>query len=155
MCLPTCSCCITSSDTALMTSPLAHSRLIWKLGGCNSITEIILAMDSANEKRHYIVLPPLIGRARTQNAGWQRWHLVPGSLRKSQCCNSCQVIRPERCGRNFKSKICKLIIENSSRGTCREIAFRWMPQNFTIGEVNIGSGNCLVSSAISHNLGQC
>ena len=31
---------------------------------------IILGMGSANERRHYMVTPPLIGRAHTQNDPW-------------------------------------------------------------------------------------
>ena len=41
----------------------------------------------------------------------------------------------------------KLIIQNSSLGTCCDVAVRWLPQNLTnAGEDNIGSGNGLVSS---------
>ena len=36
---------------------------------------IILVMGSANERRRYIVTPPLIGWARTQNEPWHIWQL--------------------------------------------------------------------------------
>ena len=41
-----------------------------KNGEAANITKIILGMGSANERRRYIVTPPLIDWAHTQNDPW-------------------------------------------------------------------------------------
>ena len=62
----------------------------------------------------------------------------------------------ERCGSDFKSTLFKIIIQNSSLGTCCEIALRKMPQNLT--NENQCSYNGLLPSLLlktSHYLSQC
>ena len=59
-----------------------------------------------------------------------------------QCVNS---LATGRCGSDFEILISQLLL-NSSLGTC-EVAFRWMPQNFTNEKsIIIDSGNGLVPS---------
>ena len=52
-------------------------NLSWPLAD----TDIILVMGSANERRRYIVMLPLIGPARTQN-GYGRVHSRQGNVRE-------------------------------------------------------------------------
>ena len=68
---------------------------------------------------------------------------------------SADLLAPGRFSSDFKSIIFKLIIQDSTLGTCCENALRWMWQNLTKTEVNIGSCNGLVPhQAASHYLSQ-
>ena len=69
--------------------------------------------------------------------------LLPFEVTRPQWVNS---LAHGKCGCDFKNIIFKLIKQNSCMGICCKIAFRWMPQNLGLSEVNICSGNGLVSS---------
>ena len=60
-----------------------------------------------------------------------------------------------RCGSNFKSVICKLILENSSLDTRYEITLRWMAQDLTIGKSTLIQVIGLFHQAAKHFLIQC
>ena len=63
-------------------------------------------------------------------------------------------LSPVRCGRNFKSTIFKLIIQNSSFGTHCEIALKWMPQNLTSNMATLVQVMVWCHQATSHYLSQ-
>ena len=57
-------------------------------------------------------------------------------------------LAPGRCGSNFKSVIFEHKLRVKFMSTSCEIALKWMPQDaFDDKEVNIGSGNGLVTSS--------
>ena len=64
-------------------------------------------------------------------------------------------LTPGRCGSNIKDIIFKIIIQNSSLGTCCEIAFKWLPHSITNEQWVLAQAMAECSQATSHHLNQC